>query len=444
MKILLLAFALLLTTTYLAAQSVSPQGTPAKPNNEKCTVAGTVLRLDTGDPLKKAVVTLSSREDVEKSVLDLTDDLGHFRFEEVETGSYDLSVTRSGFVSVQYGQRKVSDPGAELTLHRGQAITDLVFKLQRTAVIAGRVFDEDGEPVIGAEVLVYRMRGKGKRREFRRVGRSAGSVAITDDSGQYRLFGLDPGPYYLTVNYQQWPETFITGAKPVKRLREGYLTAFYPNTTDPAKASFLVLGPGEEIPGIDFTLKLSPLLRVKGVVHNTPSDQGRSDLSVSLSPRDSWLSYGFTGRGVGVIAKDGGFEIQNVSPGSYNLIAYAFDADPRTPRWARRELEVGNADVEGLILNIPPATNVPGHLHWEGIPPAGAGEVEISLDSVHQSLSFDHENSVKKDGTFSLKNVSEGEYTPAVSGAGDDCYVKSARHGESSLTNGSLTIHPSG
>src|SRR5271169_5366948 len=73
MKSLVPAALLLLMPLSLRAQSVSPASDPAHPEKEKCAVAGTVLRLDTGEPLKKAMVTLTNRENQEKPVSDVTD-----------------------------------------------------------------------------------------------------------------------------------------------------------------------------------------------------------------------------------------------------------------------------------------------------------------------------------------------------------------------------------
>src|SRR5579863_8042095 len=135
MKSLLPAALLLLIPLSLRSQAVPTTGDPTHLEKENCTVAGTVLRLDTGEPLKKAIVVLIGRESQGESVLDFTDGAGHFRFEDIEAGSYTLFVMRSGFVGAHYGQRKLEDPGAVLTLHRGQEITDLVFKLVRMGVI---------------------------------------------------------------------------------------------------------------------------------------------------------------------------------------------------------------------------------------------------------------------------------------------------------------------
>jgi hypothetical protein len=437
MKSLVLAALLLLIPLSLHAQAVPPSGIPTQLEKEKCTVAGMVLRLDTGEPLKKAMVILSDRESQGKSVSDFTDGAGHFRFEDIEAGSYKLFVIRSGFVSADYGQRKPEDPGAVLTLHRGQEITDLIFKLVRTGVIVGHVFDEDGEPLTGAEVQGYRVYGRGKHREFGELDRPV----LTNDAGEYRIFGLEPGRYYLAVNYQRWHVKFAEPPQPAKRLREGYLTAFYPNTTEPAKASPVTLGAGEEIPGVDFSLKLSPLVSVKGVVHDAPVGRAQANPEVVLIAHDSDLSSALRQRDIAVNSK-GEFEIHDVAPGTYDLVAFSFDSESQAQRSTHRELEVGNADIEGLILSILPPIGVSGRIQWDSPSPASIGDVTIFLSSINKTIFAPTSGALKQDGTFVVKNVPEADYRPILQGLSDHCFLKSAKYGDSTLSNGSLSIHP--
>jgi hypothetical protein len=76
-------------------------------------------------------------------------------------------------------------------------MTDLVFKVARTAAISGHVLDEDGEPVSKAEVLVYRAsRQPGKETQ------NGFDPVLTNDLGEFRIFDLAPGRYYLAVNYR--------------------------------------------------------------------------------------------------------------------------------------------------------------------------------------------------------------------------------------------------
>ena len=141
---------LLITSSSFPSHSAQSPTTSPSPNKETATVAGNVLRLDTGEALKKARVSLHASGINGVSLYCLTDEQGHFLIEDIPAGSYYLMVSRNGYVDAEYGQKTVNGRGAILTLTAGQRMTDLVFKLARSAVISGHVFDEDGEPVPGA------------------------------------------------------------------------------------------------------------------------------------------------------------------------------------------------------------------------------------------------------------------------------------------------------
>ena len=73
------------------------------------------MRLDTGEPLRKATVVLRSHDSVEESAFAITDVQGHFQFDQVEPGMYSLDASHDGFVKLGYGQKKHTDPGTNLS-----------------------------------------------------------------------------------------------------------------------------------------------------------------------------------------------------------------------------------------------------------------------------------------------------------------------------------------
>lgn len=77
-----------------AAQAPQPTNSAKTPDRTECAVVGTVARLDTGEPLKKAQVILRSNDNIERSAFAITDDREHFEFGNVEPGSYRLDVAQ--------------------------------------------------------------------------------------------------------------------------------------------------------------------------------------------------------------------------------------------------------------------------------------------------------------------------------------------------------------
>jgi Carboxypeptidase regulatory-like domain len=430
-------FCLLFAGSVLAQTSLPAN--PASPSDPtKCSISGTVLRKDTGEPLSKARVELSSRERAEDSTYDVTDAQGNFLLEDVNCHAYQLSVSHSGFVESSYGQRASSDPGAVLTLSLGQKITGLVFRLSRTAVLTGHVYDETGQLVEGAGIRAIRQTGHGNRREYQQVG-----GFTTNDLGEFRIYNLEPGRYYLAAVYDPWPYRKGFDTRPERRLlKKGYPAIFYPNTADPAKAQSFTISAGEELPPIDFQLQLTPMNTVSGRVLNMPAAKGGQGAQVYLFP-DSSITSGVDLNDLASTTKDGSFTIYRVPPGSYYLQAAYTDHETHQPVWARRRLEVSGADVEGVTLVFSSTFSLRGHLTWEGNPPVnGSDPFYVFLTPTDEgSFQGTQPAEVKADGSFVLRSISEGEYRPSIPGnAAENCFLKSGRLGSAPMAEGKIQI----
>lgn len=439
MKILTLAFLLLCLGDVCYAQSSPPSPDPSAARKESCSVSGIVVRQDNSEPLSKATVSLSSAEKREDSTSDVTDPQGHFLLDDLPCHSYLLTVSHKGFVDASYGQRKLSDPGANLALYPGQKISDLIFKLERTAVITGRVSDENGELVEGAMVRLVRKASQGRQRYVQEAGQ-----ALTNDLGEYRIFDLKPGRYFVCVSYNPWSIGGGFGPPPPPRWRKkGYPMVYYPDTTDPSKAQTLALNPGDELAAMDFRLQLTPMNTVSGKVLNLPGNLARRGTNVSLIPRGSDLptiSWG----AFESFSADGSFAFYAVPPGQYYVDVYYSDPDSRVPRSIRRELEVAGTDVDGLTLAVTPTFSVGGRVVWEGNKSDDFGALTLFLHSTDEESSVWDPQVVKPDGSFQFRNLSEGEYRPVVNSTNEACYLKSARTGTSSMVDGKVSIHSGG
>jgi hypothetical protein len=122
-----------------------PAPQPEAKADDQCTVGGTVLNSVTKQPLGKARVGLMRMDrSAGAPAATTTDASGRFKLTGVPPGPYLVTVTRNGF------SRKVVISGnapPSLTLAPKQALKDLTQELAPAAVIAGRVVDQDGEPM---------------------------------------------------------------------------------------------------------------------------------------------------------------------------------------------------------------------------------------------------------------------------------------------------------
>src|SRR5260370_39341867 len=113
--------------------------------DDSCSVSGQVSNAATGEPVRRAMVSLR-RIDVSPGVTNIqvsgtgaTDATGRFAIAGIAPGKYRLSAERSGFIATQYGARGPNKAGTLLTLEPGQESSDLAVRLTPQGVIAGRL-----------------------------------------------------------------------------------------------------------------------------------------------------------------------------------------------------------------------------------------------------------------------------------------------------------------
>ena len=205
----------------------------------------------------------------------LTDDGGVFDFTELPAGRYTLTVSKTGFVSLSYGQRRPLQAGTPLQLADGQQLKGIEFRLPRGSVIAGRVFDEDGDPMPGVMVRVMRYQYQQGERRLTPAGN-----AQTDDKGQYRVWGLMPGEYYVNADHARRRQLRRTGGGPrragrfggrggapagtgggaaraaTSRIRSDYAPTYFPGVPSVNEAKPITVGLSQEVLDIDFGLLL--------------------------------------------------------------------------------------------------------------------------------------------------------------------------------------------
>jgi hypothetical protein len=397
---------------------------------EMCVVSGVVIRSLDSAPLKNATVQLVSGEDREHTIATRTTADGHFELRNVPSGQYRLKVSRDGYVEQEFGQKKPTDPGATFVLKPGQKMSDLIFKLGRAGVITGHVFNADGEPVANAMLNAIRQVYREGKREF-----ESSAWDRSNDLGEYRIFGLAPGRYYVSAE-QTWNR--VVGDKEFNAVEKdieekGYAKTYFPASLDLGRASTVAVKEGEEISGVDILLKEIVVHRVGGKVTNQLSKtRGGQNVQVIVRSRSSEAGWGEVGA-TSIEKADGTFEIPGIAPGEYSLLAFSFD-DGKVHS-TQQDLEVGNADVEGLALTIGPGVNIPGRVAWEGKPTLGKAELTVELSSPEAIFVWGGTAEVDSNNQFTLRDVPKGEFQLTVAGVSKDCYLKEVRFGDAVLAD---------
>ena len=425
MKIpLLLLFAL---CAALAQEATKPTANvkPAaevKPE-DKCRLEGTVAGASTSEPLKKAHLVLH-RMEVQDGVPygATTDAAGHYVIEGVDPGKYQLQADRNGFVSQAYGGT-ARFQGTVLTLGPAQKMKDVNFKLTPQGVVLGRVVDEEGEPVAGVNVQCMRFAYRdGKRQLVPSGGQS------TNDLGEYRAYGLAPGKYFVSAVLRQ--NNF--GASPIStgEKEEGYPPIYYPNANAPSSAVPVEVTAGAVVHGIDITLVKTRAVRVSGNAIGSNGKPARN-AQVTIRPKDA---SGFTMLNMSFVRDaKGSFEFRGVVPGVYNVRVNLWDEGNNES--AKAQVEVGNSNIEGLQLSLTPGAEIKGTLKVEDNADIKGEQVSIALQSKEFDMFGGYVNgTVKDDGTFVVRGVSQESYTLSVWGMPAGFYLKSVRSGDTDYT----------
>ena len=434
---ILARFVLLTATALLVAQQptlvrsqpgqpqTDQQAPPTRPE-DLCTVEGQVLNAITGEPVKKAQISMNGRVARRTAAAfgATSDATGRFVIENVDPGQYNLSAEHNGFVRQEYGARGPGRPGSPLALSAGQHTRDLVFRLLPQGVIAGKVIDEDGEPVERAQIRVMRYDFAGGRRQMVSPG-----YASTDDLGEYRVFGLAPGKYYLSATYHQRNVMMeVQDRAPRGAVDEGYSPTYFPGTNDPAGAGVIDVAPGAVLSGVDLTLRKTRTLRIRGRVVN-PSGEGLpSFLMIRLVSRNPALAGLVSGASTRPQNSRGTFELRDLTPGAYLLMVQWQEENQF--RAIKQPVDLGNNNVDDLIVQLSAGMEVKGQVRVDGTGDVNLANLKVGLEPAAPMPIGMLNTSVKDDGSFALDSVNADNYTVKLRGLPQNFYVKSIRMGD--------------
>jgi hypothetical protein len=421
----------------LRAQQGSTSKTQDNSGKATCSIGGTVLKSGTADPVRKAEISLQKVDDPRSGYLTHTDSMGHFAIDKIEPGRYRLRVERTGYVSQEYGESSPTSAGSILTLTPGHEARDLLFRLIPWGVISGRISDENGDPYPDVTIQVMRHVTRDGKRTLEEA-----SEADSDDRGDYRIYRLTKGRYFVRAilrEHRYRIQTNLNKDEGDSSAGNGYAPVYYPGTGDQTRAVSVYVDAGQEVPAVDFALTPIPSFHVSGHVFDATVRQVPKDCIVSLGLRDPGTTGFYTNEQQQASCFKGGFEFTNVPPGAYSVIARIFD-DGKI-RTARASVEVGNTHVNDVMVILRRGMNLSGRISVEGDHSLDPSEVQIWLKDNDDFFGNGAGSKIKPDGTLTFENVPEGNYEFEMYGRppgfSPDFYMKDALvNGESVLDKG--------
>jgi carboxypeptidase family protein len=314
---------------------------PARDGTQKTGTArirGRVVAADTSQPLRKAQVRVFSPE-LRENRMTSTDSDGKYEVKDLPAGRYQVSVTKGSYVSLSYGQSRPFEAGKPLEILNTQIVEKVDFALPRGGIITGKVVDEFGEAIADVRVMPMRYQYVQGRRRLSPVGRTA----TTNDIGDYRIFGLAPGQYFLSATLQGGAMMMMSEASDD---RAGYAPTYYPGTPDASQAQRITIGMAQAVSDINLALVPTRTARISG----TAVDSNGKPLAggmVMVIQRSGMMMMSTSGA---QIKPDGSFTVSNVSPGDYMLQAMTPGSLGDMSELATGQVTVSGEDVTGVQL----------------------------------------------------------------------------------------------
>ncbi len=439
--------ALLLLGSGLAIAQVTPFPRPASPQvpapsykpEELGTMAGIVRHSVTGEPIRKANLVLmrtDPRANQNAPATTSTNAEGRFAMTGIEPGPYRLSVSKAGFVPSDYG-RGPGAQGISLTLEKGQSMKDVELKLSPQAVVTGRITDDENDPVMHAQVALMRYRFMMGKKQL-----VPGGMAMTNDLGEYRIFGVPPGRYYVTADSQQRGYNFGVDRSAVRQPEESPASTYYPNATDAQSAALVNVPMGGTVQGIDIRMRKERAFRIAGKVSG--GGEGRGGM-VNLVRKDSLDLMAMNRNMSSWRGPSGEFEIKGVRPGSYFVRAHWFDG-PNQQMTGSAAVEVTDRDVEGVPVMLAPGLEVSGSIRSEDGQAALVSGMSVMAEGRAGRFSpmGSGTGRVKDDGTFQIANLGPDQYDVRVMGLPSGYFIRGIRLAETDVRENGLNLSGGG
>ncbi len=417
----------LLTSRILWQSTTRSQKTADK----NCVVAGRVVTAATGSPLKSARVALVPEDSHSYRQLYATpsDSDGRFAFKDIVAGRYRFFASRAGFLD-EYYKATSHDNDVILSLKDGEEVKGVLFRMTRAAVITGRVSNEDGEPMEGVEVTALSKPDEEELEEESSLTNGMrllqpASSAKTDDRGQYRIFGLEPGEYYVRADDVSSLNAVGDDSSLVREVvGSEYASVFYPGVTKVDQGQRISLKAGDEVEA-DVLMHRVKTVEITGRVVDPTGPSGH--VSVSLEPVDD-IGSDFDRHDT--TDENGHFRLRNIPEGIYFIAVSKGNEQGGgyAALRARQKVEVAQENIE-LTIPLEIGATIRGRVNVNGLKALTIDRINIDLIPVDDEGLPSERGVVRKDGTFEIKSVYDGNYAVSVWGLERGSYVQSIRHG---------------
>ena len=399
----------------LVAVLVVSTGRAQPPARDASTPAGTAairgrITDAAGRPLSRVDVRVASATGPGASAAMTAAD-GRYEISGLAAGTYTVIATKPNYVRSSWGEQRPEGPGQRFALADGERRESIDLRLTRAAAMTGRIVDEFGDPVTDAFVSAQRYQYvQGARRLM-----PSGRAGTTNDLGEFRVYGLTPGQYYLSATLRT---VQMNSSAMDPRDRSGYAPTFYPGAGSVQDAQRLTVTPGQTISGMNWTLLPIQTTKITGAAFDIDGRPLTNGLVV-LSPKLPGSGFGSMGGPL----NDGRFTIFGVTPGEYVLRLSKGGTEDTT----FVDVTVTGADMTDLQVTLTKPSTIRGRVVFTpSVSSAGPPKpTAVNVSAIREwamGQPVTSQARIKDDGTFEISLVSGHVQlrTNPVLGSGSD------------------------
>src|SRR5262245_1576928 len=354
-----LSFALSILILPFAFHSIQAQ--PGETKAGTATVSGRVTLK--GEPVRGVTVILQVQNPgASNSPRAKADESGRFQFTGVAAGRYSVSALAPAYISPEDGNFGIMR-GKTLNVAEGEKVENVDLEIKRGGVIAGRVTDSQGRPVIEEAINLFKIGRNNQPQSYYSYGPNY-DMQRTDDRGYYRIYGLPEGRYMASVGYAE-----NSGSASVSSGREFYPRVYYPNATSESEAKVIEVSEGSEATEIDITVPDPKQTHdVFGRVVDAGTGQPVAGVEVVIGglTKDGKYAGGYSGIG-GRSGPNGEFRMFGVLPGKYAILARPDDMRGGGGFISEPVIfDISEGDATGVELKVSRGASISGVATIEG------------------------------------------------------------------------------
>ncbi|HEY2152902.1 MAG TPA: carboxypeptidase-like regulatory domain-containing protein [Vicinamibacterales bacterium] len=366
-----------------AREGPSPSGT--------ATIRGRAIDAASGHGLSRVEMRAGPNAGQANGRVVLTDGDGRYEIKGLPAGTYTIIASKPNYVRTSWGEARVEGPGKRIPLADGQLLENIDVKLLRSGAVRGRIVDEFGEVVTDVSVSAMQYRYQAGSRMLTAVGRTGS----TNDIGEYKIYGLSPGEYYISATLRNG----AIGPANDSADRSGYAATYFPGTGNIAGAQRLTIAAGQTLTGIDLSLLPVRTARVSGVAFD---DRGRPLVKVTIVGMQR-IGFSMRSSSVAVTGADGSFVVAGLTPGEYQLRAIN-GAGPGAPE-ATAVVNIDGSDITDLQLTVTKPSTLSGRVTFAdggGAPPKASTIHVTAMRTEPMMFGPPGNATVKDDLTFEM------------------------------------------